>query len=422
MKKWILGNSNTASKDATLWNAIASVLYSFQSALFLLVITRTTGLVDGGIFTIAYTVTQMMTTIGSYGMREFQASDAKREYSFKTYLSSRYVSLFAMILICMSYSVIQGYGPEKIVLIVLLCLYRVVDNVDDIIQGEMQRSLRFDVAAKIMTSRIAVSSIVFMITYIISKNLIIACSLMVAAAALTSFALTVLSKGLFSELRIGFTTEGLLKLLITCFPICISNFIYNYLVNAPKYAIDRNLSDEVQSVFTILFMPIFAINMFSMFIFKPLVASMGIEWTSGNKKNFLRMVLKQSGVILFITIILSIAGAVAGTPVLGLIYGVDLSSYRWLFVLLIVFGGLAAFSTFFVVVLTIMRKQIFIVVSYVLGAIFEIVLVDKVVSNKGILGAGLMYGGGIGIVCLTLIIVIAIFVIKEKKLEDNNCV
>ena len=37
-------------------------------------------------------------------------------------------------------------------------------------------------------------------------------------------------------------------------------FLFNYLANAPKYAIDANLSEEYQTIFSILFMPIFVIN------------------------------------------------------------------------------------------------------------------------------------------------------------------
>ena len=420
VKKWILGNEETAGRNGALWNMIASILYSLQSAILLLVITRATGLVDGGIFTIAYTVTQMMATIGSFGMREFQASDAKQEYKFETYFSSRIVSVLAMVVICMGYSVIRGYTGEKLILIAILCLYRLIEDVEDVIHGEMQRSLRFDIAAKIMTTRIFTATVLFIVAYIIFKNLTVACATLTVSAALVSICFNSQAIKLFATIKLKLIKEKLIKLLWVCLPICVGGFLYNYLVNAPKYAIDRNLSEETQSIFNILFMPIFAINMFSMFVFKPMVAKMGVVWTNGESGKFLKMVLKQTAVIVGITVALMGLGAAVGTQVLGLIYGVELVQYRLFFTLLIMFGGFAAFVAFYVVVLTIMRKQMFVVVAYLAGTVIELLLVDKVVIAKGLDGAGIMYGVGILAVLVVLLLVFVISILMAKKRHDKG--
>ena len=97
------------------------------------------------------------------------------------------------------------------------------------------------------------------------------------------------------------------------------------------------------------------------------------------------------------------AGFVAGCPVLGAIYGTDLSAYRAQFVLLIAFGGIAAFVAFFVVVLTIIRRQWVVIVAYAVGSLMEGLLVDRVVARFGLHGAGWMYGAGMGAVCLILL-------------------
>ncbi len=415
LTSWLAGNEENAGKSSAFWNMIASVLYSLQSALLLLVITRVTGLVDGGIFTIAYTVTQMMATIGTFGMREFQASDAKSEYKFPTYFSSRLVSVIIMIIACMGYSLLQGYSAEKLILIALLCLYRVIEDVEDVFHGEMQRRLRFDVAAKIMSCRILIATCVFIVIYIITHNLIISSACLTAVSGVVSLLFNSRVIGMFDTIKIQLTKMKVVRLLWVCLPVCVGAFLYNYLVNAPKYAIDRNLNEETQSVFNILFMPIFAINMFSMFVFKPMVARMGIVWMNGEKKVFLKMVIKQTVIILFITLALMGLGALVGTQVLGMIYGVELIQYRLFFTLLIMFGGFAAFVAFYVVVLTIMRCQIFVVVAYLVGTIIEMAFVDKVVIARKMEGAGLMYGVGILATLFVLVGTFVVAMLKSKK-------
>ena len=85
IKKLLVGNGNNVMTKSAIWNIVSSMEYSLQSAVLLLVVTRAGGLFDAGVFTIAYTFTQMMATIGSYGMRSFQVSDIKVEYKFGTY-------------------------------------------------------------------------------------------------------------------------------------------------------------------------------------------------------------------------------------------------------------------------------------------------------------------------------------------------
>ena len=45
--------SKNIDRDSYLWNMIGSILQSFQSVVFLMILTRTVGLVQAGIFTIA---------------------------------------------------------------------------------------------------------------------------------------------------------------------------------------------------------------------------------------------------------------------------------------------------------------------------------------------------------------------------------
>ena len=84
IKKWLLGNREKAMRDGSIWNLIFSVEYSLLSAVLMLIVTRVSGLYDAGIFMIAYTVTHMMATIGSFAMRSFQVSDVRNQYSFPT--------------------------------------------------------------------------------------------------------------------------------------------------------------------------------------------------------------------------------------------------------------------------------------------------------------------------------------------------
>lgn len=394
IKEWLLATKKIGAlgKQAAIWNAVASAEYSLQSVILLLVVTRMGGMIQAGIFTITYTVAQMMATIGSYSMRDFQASDISRRYSFADYWTSRIITVSAMLFICVGYSLIGKYSVYEIALILSFSIYRTVDDLEDVIHGEMQREFRLDVAAKIMSIRIFVATTVFIVVYIFQKNLLYSALSMAIVAMILEIILTQLVFSSFEAIHFEVRVNRVKTLLITCFPLCAGGFLYNYLVNATKYAINRTLTESYQTIFGILFMPIFAINMLSIFIYKPSIANMGQLWSNGDKEQFLKKILRQVGLILVLTIIVVTGGYFIGLDLLGWIYGVDLAHYRSLFAVLLLFGGISALNAYFVVVLTIMRLQKIVIISYGVAALFNIVAVDYMVLSFKLWGAGVMYG------------------------------
>lgn len=420
IKKLLIGNGNNIMKKSAIWNIVESMEYSLQSAILLLIVTRRGGLYDAGVFTIAYTFTQMIATIGSYGMRSFQVSDIKSEYKFGTYLYSRLLSVGAMILVCLGYVLIQGYDRNKIFLTILLCIYRVVDDVEDVIHGEIQKNMRLDIASKIVAVRIFLATAMFAFIYTFTENLIYASMGLAATAVVVSLVFNLAVIGEFQDITFKLCRCKVVGLLWTCFPICISGFLYNYLANSPKYAIDRNLSEEVQTLFSILFMPIFVINILSGFVFKPMIASMGITWTRRKYKEFKRMVIKQLLLIIAMTLVIMLGGAVCGVEVLGWLYGVELTQYRMLFVTLLAFGGFAAIVAFLVVVLTIVRRQKFIVVAYLIAAAINVLLSNSIVLRYKIWGAGIVYGITMGSIVMILLLTYIVALRKECKGDKDE--
>lgn len=420
LERVLFGRSHDVTKRAYAWNLCASLLYSIQSAVLLLVITRTGGLIQAGIFTILYTVTQMLASLGSYSMRNFQASDVNDEYRFKTYYTSRVVTCICMLLVCAGYGVVRGLNSERFVVLMLLSLYRVSDGMEDVFHGEVQKKGRLDVASVAVTFRIAFSVAGFCFAYWLSRSLLLSSAVLVTVSFVV-FSITNLEiKKHFTSITLKIERNQVIHLLMVTFPVFFGAILYNYLVNVPKYAIDRFLGDEVQTIFNILFMPIFVVNILSMFIFKPMVKQMGEWWNSGDRKAFVKAVVIQWSCISIITLTVAGVGYLLGCPVLGLIYGVDLSEYSFLFARLLCYGGVAALATFLSVVLTIMRKQGFVILGYMAGYITSLILTNRMVRSREIYGAGDLYGCIMGIVLIVFLIVVCIAFACKKGVRVND--
>ena len=159
--KGIFLNTKNIEKSAYIWNAASSMTFAMQSAVMLIVITRTNGLEDAGVFSIAYAIGSLMSLIGEYGVRKYQVSDINEKVSFTDYHSHRVITCVIMFIVFNVYvgaGYLRGqYSPAKYWVIILICLLKLIEAYADVYFSRYQQSRlgvgtreigRLDVAAK----------------------------------------------------------------------------------------------------------------------------------------------------------------------------------------------------------------------------------------------------------------------------------
>ena len=76
----------------------------------------------------------------------------------------------------------------------------------------------------------------------------------------------------FRALRPEFNMRRMM-MMMEGFPLFLSLFLNMYLSNAPKYAIDAHLTEEIQAMYNIIFMPAFVVQLVVHFIFNLILTS-----------------------------------------------------------------------------------------------------------------------------------------------------
>ena len=71
----ILEKTKNANRSSYIFNAVNAIISALQNPIILLVITRTNGVYDAGVFSIAFAIATLMLYVGLYGLRRFQSSD-----------------------------------------------------------------------------------------------------------------------------------------------------------------------------------------------------------------------------------------------------------------------------------------------------------------------------------------------------------
>ncbi len=399
-------------KQDYIWNAAAGMINAAEAVVMSMVVTRITGLADAGMLTIAFAVGNLMMSVGKFGVRNYQVTDVENTFSFAVYLKTRLCTVFLMILTVIGYLGAAyarlGYSRDKIIIIFMVCMIYVVESVEDVFWGYYQQKNRMYAGARMFCFRWLGILIVFPAVLWLCQDL--GATLMICLAV--SFALFILllcgsygricedeDRSIKAVLRRGDLGQAW-QLIKTVWPLFGILFLSFYVNNAPKYAIDACLAEEVQACYGFVAMPVFVIGLLNSFVYQPTLVPMAIEWESGEKSIFVHRVLKQIIVIVVISII-CLAGAYGiGIPVLSWLYHTDLTAYKAELMLLLAAGGFLAISGYLNVVLTIMRYQKELLWPYGLVALLAVMSLKKIVVLYGTFGAAFCYLQLMMLLCL----------------------
>lgn len=395
--KQLLTKTNNVKRSSYVWNAINACVSAMVSPLILIVITRSNpqDLEDAGIFSIAFAVANLLLFLGQYGFRRFQSSDVNERYSFEEYYGIRFITCIAMMAAALGYciygSIFKAYSMKKFFVILLICGLKLVQAFSDVIHGRMQQLGRLDVATKSSCTRYIFEIASFCIVYIITHDLLLASCVCVGVSVLVFFITSYNVGRDYCNYKPSYEWQAMKRLFIEGFPLFLSLFLNMYISNAPKYAIDTYLSEDIQALYNLVFMPAYVISLVAHFIFNPILTSYAEVWAKREFRKFRYLVLRQCAVVTGLTVLALAVAATIGIPVLSWIYSVDLSQYKSDLCIVVIGGGMLAFATFFNTVITIVRLHRTLLYSYGATALAALLLSKYFVVNYGITGAVIMH-------------------------------
>lgn len=406
---------NVSAKRKFIWNMIGSTANALSSFVLLIFVTRIIGSADGGVFSLAFSTAQFLASVGCFEARAIQATDVKGERRFVDYFSFRVITAAVMMLCGIVYAAGAGHTGEKAVVILVICLYKAIDGMSDSFQGLFQLKDRIDLSGMALGLRVILSTIVFVLTLAVTKNMVLASVSMCIVSVLHILLFDFRISHAYGSLREKPDFSAMKTLFLACIPLFIGNFMSSYVINAPKYAIDKYLTDEIQNHFGFLLMPAFVINLFSLFAFRPMLTSLAVSWEEKNEKTFRSIIGRSISWILILTFGGVLGAYLPGILILNAFSGLDLSAYRWDLVLIMLGGSMNAFITVFYYVLTVMRKQLLVLAGYGVGFVSSRILSPLLVQKYGIHGASISYGLPMMITALFFAVCIAVVMKREHK-------
>lgn len=398
-----------------LWNMIGSAIYALSSMILSLFVINIVGAEQGGIFSIALTLSQMLVYIAYFEMRNFQITDSEDEFGFSEYHATKILLCVLMFLTSLGYILIKGYDLEKALIIILVCVSRLFDGYADVYEAQFQKDGRLDLAGKSLAYRTVLFVTALLLSLQITKNLLFALVIADIIAAIGILLFDVIVMQILKGITCTWNVDKIKKIIVACFPLFIGMFCWSYILSASRIAIDGNMSSEYQSYYQVIFMPVSVVNLFAGFVFRPMLPKLADDYNEGKYNQFLMLIGKGIVGIVVITIVCMLGAWILGIPVLSMMSGCDLSPYKGVLIFLIFAGGFNAIAVTMYYMLTIMRYNKGVLAGYVSAAILALCISGPMVVKHGILGAATSYFVVVMILCMLFSVFIYRRMMENRK-------
>lgn len=404
-------NKQPSIQAVYVWNVVGSMANALLSVVVLMIVTRSLDNREADIFSVAWTISQLMATIGTFQIRVYQATDVRGEFDFRQYLLFRIITIAVMFVVSILYVWNRGYYGYKALIILIICVFRGIDALADIFEGWFQQKERLDLAGKALTYRVVVAVMSAFIGLYFKHDLLVTSIVLVMSYGLCFFAFDVryyLSVDVLKhKIQSKNKKNWVGKLFKEGFPLFFNAFIMMSINNTPKMMIDTAIEQGVmgqgiQTIYNILFMPASVLTL-AYIVFRPLITKMAIVWERKKGQEFLKILFKIIIVLVVFAIVLILGSTLLGIPVLSYLYAIDLKSYQKHLIALILGGCFYTFSAVLDNALTVIRKQYILIAGYAITWIYVKVISSIFVIKWGLMGAVMIYTTGMAVFLLCAI-------------------
>lgn len=401
-------------KRNIIWNIIGSMFYAFNSLFFLIIVTRINGVDSAGVFTFAFSMACMLYIIGIYSGRAFQVTDQNPKITDSDYFYSKIVTCLIMVIVGFIFCLIKKYSLEKDIILMLLIILKAFEAFSEVLYATIQKNDNLDQVGISLFLKSIISILVFIIIDLLTKNIIISIVSMILINILVI---------LFYDCKrlkeVSFKIEkpnfkNIVDIIKYGFCAFLFAFLTQYVINAPKYAIDDLLSNELQTIYGIIVMPSTIMILTGQFIVHPFL--LRLKDNLNDKKKFVGLTLKLLCPLLIVGIFVIGIAYLLGIPVLELLYGLELDKYRTHLLIILVgavcYGATVIFSTSLIT----MRSTFSQVIVYLITSIVAYFLSNILISNYSLFGASLTYLLSM-VVLLILYVVAFIIIVRKYKIK-----
>lgn len=362
-------------KQNVIYNTIGSFFYLACQWLITILVVHLGDFKMAGDLTIAISLSNTFSTIANFGMKNYQVSDTKNQYSASEYVSTRVVTCAVAIIIAVVFLGMNGhYTKAQCAVIFTYIVYRVIEAFVDVIQGIQQKAYRMDYIGISMIFRGIGTVLGFVLGLVGFKSLVWA-NLWMILLTLLVVVLYDMPK-VFHLVKIKIVLKrNIWNILWACIPLMITMFLTSSIVTIPRYYLEKMCGREIAGYYGSVATPTVIIQSLCIMIYTPITPIVAESYLDRRKKQYYGIIFKTIAVMLGVSVVMCIGAALLGKWGLTILFGQEIQKYAYLFTPIVLTTIMMAFVYFFNMILTVSRniKAIVIANAAAVGAIYMVV-------------------------------------------------
>lgn len=407
----------TNLKKNTIWNIVGTGINAFASLIFMIIVTRINDVNEAGIFSFAFAVATLFNVIGTYAGRIYQVTERKN-ISNKDFFINRTISCLIMYIAAIIFVTIRSYELEKIIIIMLLCFWKMLEAFCDVIYAFLQKDDELYKVGISLTLKNIIGLTVFLIVEIVTKNLIISIISFIIIFIIITIAYDLIQSKIKKQLKGKTSKNNVVNIFKSGFPTFCVTFLNIYIINASKYAIDSIMTDNYQTIFGIIVMPATMMILIAQFMVHPFLNSITEYIKNIDYKSLNKFLVKITLLLVVISIAAVIFCYFIGIYILEFIYGISLIDYNICLSIILIGALFSALTAVITTILIAMRHTVVQMVVYIVMSIIAFITSNILVSKFEIMGASINYFLIMFAICMVFYIVYRIILRKDKKVID----
>lgn len=340
----------------TLYNSIGSLFYLVCQWLITVIVVHLASVEDAGILSLAMSITNMLFTLCSFGIRPFQVSDYQGKYSTTQYVTTRLFSCCCATLICVGVVLVnRHYTPFQAACILVYMLFRVGEAIVDVLQGIQQKAGRMDYICYSFLMRGVLLLGSFSLALYLTKNLLI------AFCAITAFTLGVILcydftiSNKLSPFRISFDLKSSCRLLWECAPLMCTSFMMSAVVSIPRSILESTCGSYILGIYASVATPAVIVQSAVQWLYNPVLTTFTKYYSEGDKKQFYKLYRQIWAAIAIVFLVILTGAYFLGHWGLSLVFVEEVADHYQLLIPVLGTTILIACSYFLSELLTVTR-------------------------------------------------------------------
>ena len=251
-----------------IWNTLGTMIYCAAQWVITIIVVHMAGYEDAGYLSLAMTTSSTFSVICLFGMRNFQISDVRREFSPHEYVGSRILTCAAAFLVCAAAAFIEN-APYQALCICGFMLIRVAEGVVDVLYGEDQKLNRYDLIGKSFIFRGIGIVASFVAGMAATQSLLYSILLMAASSLLIAVFFDCRKTTALEEIRPVIFSTKVNKLLMHCAPLVVYSFLLSALNLTAKNVLRDTEGTAVLGIYSSMASPTLVVQVFATVAFSP---------------------------------------------------------------------------------------------------------------------------------------------------------